>query len=106
MKKIFVLISFLVYIFSISSLVHAGTMGFFQTNDHQIVGHCHEQASTDQNPNIDCCELMTSNEYSQINIKIKSVSKLLSFAIFPVNIPTNIFLGKNSLYIADFSLHP
>jgi len=106
MKKLLALVSLLVYMLNISSLVHASTMGFFHTNDHQAMGHCHEQSSKNQTPNMDCCELVVSNQYSQTNIKITSVSKLLSFAISPVSIPTDVLLDKIALYKPDFSLHP
>ena len=106
MKKFFALVALLVYMLNISSLVHASTMGFFHNDDHQAMGHCHEQSSSKQTPNMDCCELVVSNQYSQTNIKITSVSKLLSFAISPVSIPTDVLLDKIALYKPDFSLHP
>ena len=97
MKKLFALVALLVYMLNISSLVHASTMGFFHTNDHQAMGHCHEQSSN-QTPNMDCCELVVSSDYSIADIKIKSVSKLLSFVISPVRIPTDINLDKTVFY--------
>ena len=98
MKKIFALVALLVYMLNISSLVHASTMGFFQPNDHQAMGHCHEQSSPKQTPNMDCCELVVSNQYSQTDIKIKSVYKFLAFVVSPVRIPTDINLDKTVVY--------
>ena len=86
MKKIFALVALLVYMLNISSLVHASTMGFFHTDNHQAMAHCHEQSSTSKTPNMDCCELVVSNQYSQTDIKIKSVYKLLSFVVSSVHI--------------------
>ncbi|MEI6426736.1 MAG: hypothetical protein WCO66_05325 [Candidatus Absconditabacteria bacterium] len=106
MKKLLALVALLVYMLNISSLVHASTMGFFHNDDHQAMGHCHEQSSSKQTPNMDCCELVVSSDYNVVDIKIKSVYKLLSFAISPVHIPTDVLLDKIALYKPDFSLHP
>jgi len=106
MKKFFALVALLVYVLNISSLVHASTMGFFHNDNHQAMAHCHEQSSSNQTPNMDCCELVVSNHYNQTDIKIKSVYKFFSFVISPVIIPTDVVIDKIALYTPDFSLHP
>jgi len=106
MKKIFALVALLVYMLNISSLVHASTMGFFHNNNHQAMEHCHEQSSPNQTPNMDCCELVVSSDYSISDIKIKSVYKFLSFVISPVHIPTDINLDKTVFYIPVSFVRP
>lgn len=89
MKKFFALVALLVYVLGISSLVHASTMGFFHSeNSHQSMGHCHEKSTPDSKPNMDCCELVVSNNYSQSQIKFTTVSKIISFVADPASMST------------------
>lgn len=73
MKKLFWIISTLVYLFSINSLVHANIMWFFDTHTNNI--HCWSSNSdTTQNDNKEHCFVsVTSNDFSPIiNQEIKS----------------------------------
>ncbi len=70
MKKIFWIISLLVYLFSINSLVHASTMGFFDS--HTNNSHCwfDHSSTTKQNNNKEHCFVsVTSNDFSSVSQK-------------------------------------
>lgn len=74
MKKTLWLLLILIYFFSINTLVHAKTMGIFShTNDETNIWHCHTQtqSASDTKKNVDCCEITTSNEYSNIQLPYK-----------------------------------
>ena len=69
----------LIYIFSINTLVHASTMGFFSHTDNKsTTAHCHEQQSSspEKTQSMECCAFTLSNEYSHTNIEIKHIAYL------------------------------
>ena len=70
MKKLLGLISLLIYFVSTNALIHADSMGLLM--DHANRGsscHAHHTTTPTTNQNADCCELVYSNNYSQINIQ-------------------------------------
>ena len=92
MKKILSITMLIVYIFSINTLVHASTMGFFShTTNETWHCHAHQQASTSKTQNIDCCELAFSSEYSDTQIQ-------LEYTVYTTHItPTYDYLIKSYL---------
>ena len=106
MRKLFALILGIVYMTMTNAVIHAQSMGVFSNMENTTM-HCHQtESSSSEAPHRDCCDLVVSSQYSQSNIKITSVYKLLSFAISPVIIPTDVLLDNIVLYTPDFSLHP
>lgn len=89
MKRIIWIIGTIIYLFSANALVHAATMEFF---DHQqnTISDCHQTHTTNQTTsnknNIDCCELVYSNEYSTTKIDLKTFCQ----KYFPLIEITNI----------------
>lgn len=79
MKKLFWLLLTFVYLITSSSLVHASTMWFFDmshTSHHHKVSHCHTDNSSKSQKkstqNMNCCELFSSNQYSQAKLDLKT----------------------------------
>ena len=71
----------LIYMFTASSLVHASTMGFFGNHTATThVSHCHESTDTatskPSKQNMNCCELFTNDQYSQVHIDFHHQTKL------------------------------
>lgn len=91
MKRVLWILSWIIYLFSANALVHASTMGFF---DHKQISssHCHQihtstnETTPDQN-NIDCCELVYSNEYSNTKLSLKTFCQNY-FSVAPINLIT------------------
>ncbi len=82
MKKFVGLAMMLIYMFTASSLVHASTMGFFghtMTTTH--ISHCHNTTSDSNNKaskqNMNCCELFTTSQYSQVKLDLKNFIKII-----------------------------
>lgn len=101
MKKLLWIISLFVYLFSVSSLVHASTMGFFGNHQMSVVWSCHalqqsNQGTKDQGKNtIDCCELIYSNQYSISELSFKNFQKkCFSFVVPSTN---HFFAAQNIL---------
>ncbi|MFZ2150968.1 MAG: hypothetical protein WAZ12_03375 [Candidatus Absconditicoccaceae bacterium] len=70
MKRIFGIFSLLIYLFSINSLVHSSTMGFFDS--HTNNSHCgsDNSSTTEQNNDKEHCFVsVTSNDFSCISQK-------------------------------------
>lgn len=72
MKKFLSITMLIIYIFSINTLVHASTMGFFSHNNNEI-WHCsnHQQSQKNKTQNVDCCEIAFSNQYSDTQIQLE-----------------------------------
>lgn len=86
MKRILSIVALMVYIFSINTLVHANSMGFFShMSNNMNMDHCHShtQSSTDTTQNMNCCEFAISNEYSNTQI-------LLEYNNYPLDIVPHI----------------
>ena len=71
MKKILSIAIIATYLFSISTLVHASTMGFFSHIGTET-GHCHTHHNAAQNKtnSIDCCQYALSSDYTSTSIDI------------------------------------
>lgn len=91
MKKILSIVALIIYLFSINTLVHASTMGFFSHNETSP-SHCHthQQSSTDKKQDISCCEFVFSNEYSDTQIQLEYTNYL------PHKLPTFNYLEKDA----------
>lgn len=97
MKKIFLprlklrgwLIAMFIYLLTSSSLIHASTMGIFAMNhtSHTHSSHCHSETSTTQKSstsNMNCCELFTSSQYSQVSLEFKTSLKNFQHTILEI----------------------
>lgn len=73
MRKILSIGAMIIYLFSINTLVHASTMGFFSDSDDMPASHCHahQQSPHQKSADIDCCELAFSNQYSDTHIQLE-----------------------------------
>lgn len=107
MKKVLWIISLLVYLFVSSSIVHWSMMGIFPGHQIWSTSSCHDTPdSADTKNNLDCCELVYSDEYTQCSIRIKDAVKLLSFDF--ISIPTYISpeINITSIYQPRIYLSP
>lgn len=97
MKKLIWLTFTLIYLFTSSSLVHASTMWFFDMshNTNHIITHCHwdtwSTAPKQTKQNMGCCELFSSNQYSETKIDFTDSIK--------------IFQNNNDLAQLIYSIH-
>lgn len=111
MKRILWIMMLVGYLFSVSSLVHASAMGFFSDNHtNSIIHSCHwniENGATDSNTtqDVDCCELVYSNQYSQCGIRLKEMVTLSSDFLNVVK-PVNIIIDTISFYKPYLALSP
>lgn len=64
-------------------------MGIFPGHQTASMTSCHDTHDSDNTKNnLDCCELVYSDEYTQCSIRIKDTVKLFSFDF--ISIPTYI----------------
>ena len=83
MKKLFGLLSLLVYIVSTNALVHAQSMGILPSHETMTMWSCHghHENVPSSKQNVDCCELVYSNQYTHTQIQPEYIQHL--FALVP-----------------------
>lgn len=121
MKKIIWIITLLTYLFSASSLAHAGMMGFFgdhpmwATMNNSTVESISSADSCDDNNDttdqkkghqMECCDFANSSQYNQSEIRSRDSIKVLSLEFSTIDTPINTRINYINIYKPYLSFSP